>query len=68
MKGTCTAWTRNSGTITGEDGAKYPCHFNGIIGQDTSLDVDEEVEFEVGKELVTGRAIAVRVRRNIDAV
>jgi cold shock CspA family protein len=63
MIGTCTAWTRNSGTILGPDGKSYPCHFSAIQSQDTSLDVGEAVIFEVGRELVTKRPIAVMVRR-----
>jgi cold shock CspA family protein len=65
MKGTCQSWSRDSGTILGADNRTYPCHFNAIQSQDTSLNVGEEVEFEVGKELCTGRAIAVMVRRGM---
>ncbi len=65
MKGTCIDWdnTKDHGHIKGEDGNTYPCHFNAIQSQDTSLDVGEEITFEVGQELITKRPIAVMVRR-----
>lgn len=66
MKGICIDWdnTKDFGHIKGEDGNIYPCHFNAIQSQDTSLDVGEEITFEVGKELITKRPIAALVKRS----
>jgi CspA family cold shock protein len=56
MQGTCKEWDDNKGygTITGDDGTNYFCHFSAIQSTDITLDVGELVEFEPGKESSRG--------------
>lgn len=65
MQGTCLNWSqdRNDGTLMGEDGNRYYCHFSAIQSSDINLDPGEKIIFEPSEKQASGMNVATLVKR-----
>jgi cold shock CspA family protein len=66
MTGTCKEWDDNKGygTIAGDDGVNYFCHFSAVQSTtNKNLTVDEQVTFEPSNKTASGMNQATLVKR-----
>lgn len=65
MTGTCKEFDINKGygTITGDDGINYFCHFSALQFKGISLDAGDKVSFTPSTKTAGGMTIASMVNR-----